>query len=758
LLRRARHAAGLTQEELAERAELTDRGIRYLEHGVRRPNRETVLRLGHALGLSADELPRFVAAARSRRLSTRPGELRVPPHPLVGRERDVMDLRDRLIARDVRLLTLTGPGGVGKTSLALFAASAARPAFPGGVTWVPLAALADATLVPTAVAHAFGLMDIGNSAAAEAVGAALDGRPRLVVLDNLEHLAAAGFISDLIGSCPQLTLLATSRSPVGIRAEQEFAVLPLAIPTQGSGLAVQALAANPSVDLFLRRAQAVQPGFVLTETNAEAVAMICRLLDGLPLAIELAAARIRVLPPQVMLLHLDDRLGFLTGGPSDLPLRQRAMRATVAWSYDLLMDSHQEAFAQLAVFDGSFGFAALEAVLCTDALAILEAVEALHRSSLLQLDDSVDEDPRFRMLGTIRDFALERLAGREDADELRGRHAYCYLSLAEKAGPESFGPDATHWLDRLEEDKANLRGALGWYLSRREVTRGLRLCAALWPFWYVRGYATEGRSQLAAFLALLVPAADDTVRPHAEALLGMGQLAQTQGDFAVAASSLAKCIQLYRSLGDERSMAAALLAAGFTARVTEDYDAARDLLEQALRLSRKHNHSFIVAAALHHLGMIATDADDDPSAAQHLLDQSLTLYETLGLPRFVALVHLTMGEVAGQQQDYQRSHSLLTEGLAGLTQAGERLGIHGALDALARVAADEGRWTRTVTLAAAAERLRRTTGSRSWPVVERRRGRWLGQAQDAMTVQEFHSAWSRGEAFSPEEAIGFALE
>ncbi len=263
---------------------------------------------------------------------------------------------------------------------------------------------------------------------------------------------------------------------------------------------------------------------------------------------------------------------------------------------------------------------------------------------------------------------------------------------------------------------------------------------------------------MAAFLALPTPASTQARRARAEALLGAGSLAQTQGDYAAAAESLAASIELYRSLNDERSRSAALLAAGFTARLQENYPVARDLLQQSLALARDNGHSFVVAASQHHLGMIAADAEHDLVAAQQLLQESLTLYQMLGSSRFVALLQLSLGEVAGAQQNYPRTDRLLTEGLTGMRQVGERLGIHGALDSLARVAASERRWGRAVTLTAAAERLRRTTGSRSWPVVDRNRTQWLGHAHDSLTQHEYSAAWAQGEALTPEQAVSYALD
>jgi predicted ATPase/DNA-binding XRE family transcriptional regulator len=760
LLRQARAAAALTQEQLAERAQLTDRGVRYLEHGLRRPNVDTVQRLARALGLSEAEQAAFLAAARPRRreVTRRPGELRLPPHPLVGREHQVGRVREQLSDREVRLLTLTGPGGVGKTSLALVAASDLRTVFPGGVVWVPLASLPDPALLSSTVAQALGLLHTATSPTPAMLRAVLDERPTLLLLDNLEHLAAAGLVGDLVATCPSLTVLVTSRSPLGIQAERDFPVPPLPTPPDELGLPIHAVAANPAVDLFLRRAQAVKATFALTDTNVAAVAAVCRRLDGLPLAIELAAARIRVLSPQALLERLDDRLGFLTGGGEDLPQRQRTMRETVAWSYDLLHTAHRDTFAQLAVFDGSFGFSALEAVLSGNPGTVLDAVEALHRSSLLLLlADSIDDEPRLQMLGTIHDFALECLACRDDENDLRDRHAAHYLKLAEEASHGAFGPDAARLLDRIEQDHANLRSALRRLLDRRDAAAGLRLCAALWPYWYVRGHATEGRVQLRAFLALPDPGDGHVVRARAEALVGAGQLAQTQGDYPAARLFLTESVALYRSVDDQRSTAAALLAAGFTARVQEDYHSARGLLEQSLMLARMTGHTFVVAAALHHLGMIAADADGDLVVAERLLEESLALYTSLGLPRFVGLLHLSLGDVACARQDYGQAHQLLTAGLTGMRQAGEKLGVHGALDSLARLAAGKRNWPRALILAAAADRLRNVTGSRAWPVVERHRSQWIACAHNHLDEGEFASAWTRGETLTLEEAIRYAL-
>jgi predicted ATPase/class 3 adenylate cyclase len=466
-----------------------------------------------------------------RTLETYRNNLPLQPTPLVGREKEVAQVCDLLRSDETRLLTLTGPGGIGKTRLALQAAADLLDDFSDGTFFVPLATLTEAELFLPAVAETLGVKEIGEQPLDESLKDYLSERRLLLVLDNFEQvLEAAPAVTELLAGAPGLKVLATSRAPLGLYGEHEFPVPPLSMPDLKRPPPLERLTQYEAVGLFVERAQAVKPDFKVTNDSAPAVAEICVRLDGLPLAIELAAARIKMLPPKAMLQRLGSRLKLLTGGARDLPERQRTLRATIEWSHALLDEGEQLLFARLAVFSGGRTLEAIEAICDTKGdlpVEAFEGVSSLLDKSLLRQEESPEGEPRFVMLETIHEFAREKLQESEEGEEIKTLHAHYFLALAEEAYPELKGANQLDWLGKLETEHDNMRAALSWALERKEAEVALRLGGALWWFWSVRGYHSEGRRWLEAVLAI-----DGRGSPEVQAMAraGAGALALEQGD------------------------------------------------------------------------------------------------------------------------------------------------------------------------------------------------------------------------------------
>jgi predicted ATPase/class 3 adenylate cyclase len=580
-------------------------------------------------------------------LESRPNNLPLQPTPFLGREREVSEVVERLGRPDVRLLTLTGPGGTGKTRLALQAAAELLEDFANGVFFVDLAPLIDPDLVPGAIAAVLGVREEGGRRVHERLRDVLSPQTLLLVLDNFERLTKAAIVvSELLIACPGLKVLATSRVPLHVRAEQLYPVPPLTLPGPAESSDAGAIAHSEAVQLFVERAQAARPDFALTVPHAPVVAEIVRRLDGLPLAIELAAARVRLLPPAALLKRLESRLSVLTGGPRDAPVRQRTLRDEIAWSYGLLSNDEQALFRRLAAFVGGCTLAAAEAVAGRDGdLDVFAGLGSLVDSSLVRQDEH-DGEPRFTMLETIREYGLERLTESGEEPAVRKSLAAYFLALAQAAEPELTGPTQFTWLAQLETEHSNLRAVLEWTLEHDAET-ALRLAGALGRFWRYRAYFTEGRSWLERALA---EGPAGMTQDRAKALHGAGVLARQQSDYRQAAVLLDEALAHYRELGDEHGVADALDGLGNVALGQGDLERAEKLFEEVLRLWRSQEDTNGIARALDDLGSVA-QSRGELERAMALKEQSLGLYRKLQDEWNVARLLNNLGYTASEAGD-----------------------------------------------------------------------------------------------------------
>lgn len=718
------------------------------------------------------------------------------PTPFIGREAQTAAIKELLLNPEVRLVTLIGPGGTGKTRLSLQAAQEVLGDFPQGVFFIPLADDTDSAQFVSRLAQPLGVRE-GGGTLLENVKVYLRDRSLLLVLDNFEQLvSAAPVAAELLAAAPKLKILVSSRIALNLQGEREFPVPPLDLPKASSELTAKELAANESIRLFVERARAAQPNFILTEDNSSSVVQICRRLDGLPLAIELAAARIKLLLPQAILARLDDKLKLLTGGASDMPRRHQTIRNTLEWSYGLLNQDEKTLYARLGVFVGGFSLEAAEAICNSEGnLDIMESLTSLVNNSLVRKENTGGGEPRFGMLETIRAYAVERLEENGEMQPLRKQHAQYFAKIIQdKIGLELFSANADRWFEWLEPEQDNVRETLSWSITTPEagMLAGGLVFNLHW-FWYRRGYFMEGRTWCERALALPAMQAPTPVRSLA--LQASGMLAIWQGKQEVGQAEVQEGLAIAQKIEDE-FMVAVLQVANGVANINMGQDkAAQPFFMEARTFFREHKAAYFESVALIHLGNTELGLGN-PEQARNLLEEALTKARAIDEKWLLAFVLNNLGEVRRTQGDYDKArvyyeesetllrksgdkgdlarlvHSLgyvalyegdlikaenqFRESLAMFRQLGNRRGIAECLGGLAGLRARQGQVFWGAKMLGAAETLLKITGGAWWPADRVEVERNTEMMRSALGEQEFNTAWATGKSMSLEQAIDFA--
>ena len=646
---------------------------------------------------STRDLARDLAAVRDRlgESVAHAPELRLrnlPPQrtPFIGRKQEETALSRLLSRDDARLVTLTGPGGIGKTRLALQVAEELSSQFPGGVCFVPLSSVSDDGLIASAIAQAVGIRETGNQSSQESLAEYVSGltQPMLLLLDTFEHLlGATPIVTQLLTIGPKLKVVVTSQSPLHVYGEHEFPVPPLALPDPRSIPTLEVLSGFPAIELFVERARAVKHEFALTKQNASIVAAICARLDGLPLAIELAAARIKLLTPSAMLARLENSLSLLTGGARDLPNRQQTLRSTVDWSYRLLNAAEQTLFRRLSIFAGCT-LEAVEAVCDTKSdlgIDVLDGMASMVDKSLAQQMEQAGTETRFRMLSTLREYGLERLAESDDESATRRAHAAYYLVLAEEGAESVAG--RSEWLDRFEAEHDNFRSALDYLIKTSNADWALRIGAALFRFWETRDHLTEARDAIAKILAL--QGASARPKLYARLLFSAGVLAGEQGDYGPAQQMFEDSLETYLELNDKRGVAVALNALAVITRDRGEIATASSLFERCVAIWKDVGDSADIARAISNFASVMK-LQGEYERASSLYDECLTIFREIGDVDGVAWTLNYHGDVVRQRGDFAAAHSFYEQSLSKFRELQDSWGIASALSDLASLSCDRG--------------------------------------------------------------------
>jgi predicted ATPase len=667
---------------------------------------------------------------------------------LIGRKRDIDEVAGLVGRPDVRLVTLTGPGGIGKTRLAVAVGRRLVDRFEGRTAFVPLAAVTQREMVLPGVARSAGVELAGSGSPLEALVEHFGDDRWLLILDNLEQVVdAAGDIDALLARCPGVVVLATSRTVLGSRAEHDYPVPPLPLPADLTGVPLAELAAAPAVALFVDRARAARPRFALTESNAAAVAEICRRLDGLPLAIELAAARIRLLDPNSLLRRLSTSLDALGTGAVDLPERQRTLRATVQWSVGLLDEAERSLLEIAAVFVDGWTVEAAARVAGLDEDEALDRLDALARHSLVSLD-AADDGPRLRMLEIIRAFAAERLAARPDAAEIHRRHAEFYRDMAERADRPLRGGGQREWLERLECEASNLAAALRWHLDN-DTGPLPHLFRILWLFWFLRDHLGEAT----AWVGELLPAVDSFDGPARVELVWTAVASGLEvGDDEMALTARERLTSLLDGIEDPFLQAVSRLVTAWASGISGDFDRYLDGAAVSLEQLRTQDEPFWTAFAAYTAGLVELTVGRYDDARRHLTEMR-ELAESLDNPWLAAVSRVYLGTLAVAQGRLEEARAPMDEGLEWSLAARSTRGVTLCLTAFARLAFVEGDARRAALLAGAADGLRRRVGLRPWPLLRRDESELVDKIRKALGGDQFDGSYSAGSKLSQQEAL-----
>ena len=778
-LKKRRKTLDIKQEELAQRIGCAVITLKKLEADERHPSKQIAELLAEHLNIPADQRPAFVRFARSAPTEGAvpwgtpvhpPTNLPAQPTMLIGRDDAVKALHKRLLRPESRLLTLTGPPGIGKTRLGLAVSKQALDDFPDGVFFVALAPIMAANQVIPTISTTLGVLDVGPQKPLERLKVFLRDKQMLLVLDNFEQiLAAAPSIAELLIVCPWLKLLVTSRAPLRIRQERQIPVSSLAVPDLVHLPDLTSLAGYSAVTLFLERAQAVKPDFALVQENAPTIAALCARLDGLPLAIELISARVKLLPPAALLERLHGRLMLQSDGLRDLEPRHRTLNAAIEWSYQLLSAEEQILFRRLAVFEGGWALEAAETV-CTEnlSMSILDGLAGLFDKNLIKQDTRSEGELRFTILETIREYALGQLVARGELELLQRQHANYFVLLAETPNLPLTGAKESRWWDRLEVEHANFRAALAWSQTEASSETGLRLALALVVFWRARGHFSEARDWLAEVVTVHkggTPPTEADYFLRARTLDWLGTFSMFQGDLNAAQPLFEESLALFHKLEDSAGIAEVLSDYGMLFEMRGDYQRAEALMLEGLTLSREVGNLPLIRGCLFFLSTLAY-IQGNWRQAEILGEESLRMMRDDDDISGIAANLTCLAAVALDQGDYHRADTLLRESLIQMRDMDERWQTIHTLEVYARLTAMQAQHSadaqplllRSASIFGATEALRQTFGSRADLFERRSNDQGLAAIHAHLDEVTLAAAWAEGRTMTLDQTIVYTLE